>query len=151
MKIRLKAPKPLSYEAEPQSLGGHLKKRRHELGLLQKEIAARMGVNEWTYHKWENDKAEPVVGMFPRILEFLGYEPWPCPRTMAEQLLATRRKMGVSQERMANILGLDEGTVARAENGQDENAGETKLRIQRYFHGSSGISHSNNRDSGQTK
>lgn len=37
------------YSEEPQTLGQHLKKRRRELGLLQREAAAQMRVVTETY------------------------------------------------------------------------------------------------------
>jgi len=40
--LTLKALRKKDYSEEPQTLGEHLKKRRRELGLLQREVAARI-------------------------------------------------------------------------------------------------------------
>jgi len=42
--LTLKAPKPKDYFETPQTWGEHLKKRRRELGLHQREAAAHMGI-----------------------------------------------------------------------------------------------------------
>jgi hypothetical protein len=39
-----KAQKPKVYSEKPQSLVQHLKKRRREFGLLQREVAKQLGV-----------------------------------------------------------------------------------------------------------
>lgn len=46
--VTLKALRPLPYAREPKTLGEHLRKRRLELGLLQKEVAKRLNVDEST-------------------------------------------------------------------------------------------------------
>jgi len=48
MPITLKALKPKETDFEPQTLGEHVRKRRLELKLTQKQAAERLGVNPWT-------------------------------------------------------------------------------------------------------
>jgi DNA-binding XRE family transcriptional regulator len=45
----------MPYPRAPRTLGEHLKKRRCELGLRQKDAAQLLGVNEFTYLGWEKD------------------------------------------------------------------------------------------------
>ena len=56
--VCLKALRPLPYAREPKTLGEHLKKRRHELGLRQKDIAGRLQISQSTYITWETDQAK---------------------------------------------------------------------------------------------
>ena len=58
--LTLKALTAKDYSENPQTLGEHLKKRRRQLGLLQRETAAQMGVLTETYANWEKDKTKPV-------------------------------------------------------------------------------------------
>ncbi len=81
--ISLKTAKPKLYPTDPQTIGDHLKKRRYELGFRQKDVAALLKVNEFTVCGWENDKKAPTVRYLPRIIEFLGYYPFPAPRTLS--------------------------------------------------------------------
>ena len=57
----MKSLKPRPYKERPDSLGEHLRKRRIELGLFQKDVARRLQVNEWTYLGWEHDRKKPSV------------------------------------------------------------------------------------------
>ena len=52
----LKTLKPVSYEREPQTLGQHLKKRRVELGLRQRDVEARFNLDDETYANWEKGR-----------------------------------------------------------------------------------------------
>ena len=61
---------------------------------------------------------------YPRIIEFLGYDPHGEPQCIGEEIAARRRKLGLSRKRLAKKLGLDEATVARFESGSSKPTGE---------------------------
>ena len=111
------------------TLGDHLKKRRLELGLFQKDVAQRLGINEWTYLNWEKNYCDPIVSMWPRIIDFLGYYPFTAPQTPGRRLLVKRRSLGLSQKLMAKRLSVDEATLARWEMGTVSPTGEQFPRI----------------------
>jgi DNA-binding XRE family transcriptional regulator len=77
-----------------------------------------MGVNVSTYLLWETNKAFPSISFWPRILAFLGYYPYRMPETLVERILAARRYLGLSQREMAAMVQIDEGVLARLENGK---------------------------------
>ena len=66
---------PPGYPLELLSLGDHIRKRRLDLGLLQIEVAAQIGVTESTVWNWEHG-TEPELIHIPAVLAFLGYIPW---------------------------------------------------------------------------
>lgn len=113
--MHLKALRPLPYPREPITLGEHLRKRRGELGLQQRDVARQVGVNASTILNWETGRTTPPIRHLPLIIEFLGYDPWPLPKSLAEQLQAKRRQLGLSRKRAARCLGVDEGTLVRWE------------------------------------
>ena len=115
--LTLKALRPRDYSENPNSLGQHLKTRRRELGLLQREAAAQMGVCKEAYANWEKDRTKPVASQFRPVVEFLGYDPTPEPKTLAERLEAKRRALGATLDQVATTLGWDGGTLARYLNG----------------------------------
>ena len=115
--LTLKALRAKHYSEKPQSLGGHLNKRRRELGLLQREAAERMDIGRDTYVNWETGKTEPVAAQFRPVVEFLGYDPTPVPKTLAERLGAKRRELGVTFEQAAKYFGWDPGSLTRYLNG----------------------------------
>ena len=116
-KISLKTAKPKPYPASPKTLGDHLKKRRHELELFQKDVAALLKVNAWTITNWERGRTYPSVRYLPRIIDFLDYDPYPASRSLSERIASGRRRLGLPQKELARRLGVDEGTLAKWENG----------------------------------
>jgi len=109
-------PKP--YDFEPKFLGEHIRKKRLKLGLLQKEVAGRLGVSPWSILNWENGHTEPPISAIPRVLLFLEYDPFPEPRKIQDHLAAKRRTMGWTIKEAAKAVGVDPGTWGEWERGQ---------------------------------
>jgi DNA-binding XRE family transcriptional regulator len=102
--LTLKAQRAKDYSENPQTLGGHLKKRRRGLGLLQREAAERMGIQRDTYVNWGKDKTRPVPSQFRPVVAFLGYGPTPAPETLSERLKAKRRSLGATFAQVAILI-----------------------------------------------
>jgi transcriptional regulator with XRE-family HTH domain len=131
--LRLKAKKPKDYSEVPQSLGEHLKKRRRELALLQREAGERMGITKETVANWEKDKTKPVPSQFKRVMAFLGYDPTPAPATLAERFEAKRRHLGATLEQVAQYLGWDEGSLRRYIKGRWQLSNERAAALERFL------------------
>lgn len=117
-KITLKAQKPLSnaYPQTLKTLGDHLRKRRLDLKLLQKEIAQRLGTDEASVYNWENNRTSPSLHFIPKVIEFLGYVPYDTQaRTFGEGITIFRRIHGITQEELAECLNVDPTTLGRWE------------------------------------
>ncbi len=96
-------------------------------------MARQLHVGEWTDLKWEHDKAFPAIRMWPRVIEFLRYYPFKSPQTLAERLFAARRSLGLSRKRLAKRLSVDEGTLARWENGERAPAGNRMEIVEAFL------------------
>jgi transcriptional regulator with XRE-family HTH domain len=117
--VRLSARKPES-EAYPTALityGDHLRAKRLGLGLLQKQAAEQIGVDETSVYNWESNRVEPAVRLIPGIIRFLGYCPYTPGLPLAERLKLVRQSLGYSQRKLAVLLGVDDGTWRRWEAG----------------------------------
>ncbi len=88
------------------------------MGLMQKEVAEQLGVNTWTILNWEKGHTEPPIASIPAIAKFLGYDPFPEPKSVSEHLFTRRRAMGWSIKEAATKLGVDPGTWGSWESGQ---------------------------------
>ena len=64
---------------EPSTIGGHLRRRRLELGIHQSEAARRLKVSLVTLSKWERDKIYPAWAHQPTIAAYLGFNPFTNP------------------------------------------------------------------------
>jgi transcriptional regulator with XRE-family HTH domain len=118
----LRAPKPQSehYPKEINSLGDHIRTRRLNLKLLQKQVAEQIGVNAATITNWERNASTPVIRYMPAIVRFLGYDPLPPASSLRERLAAARRELGLTQREMAERLGVAPCTLRDWENGRHQ-------------------------------
>jgi transcriptional regulator with XRE-family HTH domain len=100
-----------------KDLGDYIRARRHELGLTQRQGATILKVNRVTLWHWENNRTEPEVGMYPRLVNFLGYCPYRCHKSFGELLWLHRAYRGWSKEKMARSLGVHPDTLSQWEQG----------------------------------
>jgi DNA-binding transcriptional regulator YiaG len=68
---------------------------------------------------WETGRLEPKVSYIPRIVAFLGYDPFAGAATLGERLRAERRRRGLSQAQAAHKLGIANTTFRRLEAGRE--------------------------------
>jgi transcriptional regulator with XRE-family HTH domain len=78
------------------TIGDHLRRRRLDLGLLQREVAERFGANQCSVTNWELGRTKPALRFLPAIVRFLGYVPFPPGETLAERLTTARKARGLS-------------------------------------------------------
>jgi len=133
----LKAGRPLP-RAYPQvlvTIGDHLRKRRLDLGLLQRELAERLGVDEMTVTNWELNRTRPAVRFIPSLIRLIGYLPYPVGTTLADQLVACRTAQGLSQKATARLLGIDPGTLGRWESGERRPQRPFLTRVEAFLTG----------------
>jgi transcriptional regulator with XRE-family HTH domain len=102
-----------------KTLGDHLRKRRPDLALTQKDVAERLGADETSVWNWENRRSSPALRFLPRIIEFLGYQPdHTRPQNLGQRIVAFRRLRRLAQKELARRLGVDPRTVASWESGE---------------------------------
>jgi transcriptional regulator with XRE-family HTH domain len=90
-----------------------------DLGLLQKEVAEKIGVNEASVYNWEKNLKGPALRFIPKVIEFLGYVPAEFkPGTVAQRIVTYRRLLGLSQKELARRLRVDQSTLGRWEKGK---------------------------------
>lgn len=109
-------PLPPVYPREMRTIGDHLRKKRLDLGLLQKEVAQRLGVDTDSVTNWEKGYSSPLLRLIPKVIQFLGYIPGDLQGLpLGERIVAIRRTLGIRQEDLARELGVDATTLARWE------------------------------------
>jgi transcriptional regulator with XRE-family HTH domain len=134
--VTLKAKRPVS-SAYPKSLktfGDHLRKRRLELSLRQKDVSQILGVSEASIWYWEKNLTSPSLHHVPKVIEFLGYIPYEkSPKTLGEWIGNARRLFGITLKQLAYRLGIDPGTLARWEKGKGRPSAELLQIISDFF------------------
>jgi len=121
-KTELKVQRPPSLPDYPNTLntlGDHIRKKRLDLGLFQKDVANIIDTTENTIWNWENNYATPSLPYIPKIIEFLGYIPFDTSdQTLGNKIIIYRKLRGISQEKFARIIGVDPGTLGKWERGK---------------------------------
>ncbi|MBI2514504.1 MAG: transcriptional regulator [Opitutae bacterium] len=110
-------------------MGDHLRKRRLELGLQQKDVAKKLGANVTSVLNWERNKRKTELRFLPAIYDFVGYVPEFRAETIAERLVAFRRGRGWSQKQFARALRVDPTTLSRWETGKKTPTGVYRVRV----------------------
>jgi hypothetical protein len=77
-----------------------------------------LGVGHFTYMTWEKDKKRPFPRYYPAIIEWLGYDPLPEPKTEGARLRHDRLTRGLTSQQMADKMGIDQGTLLTRERRQ---------------------------------
>ena len=108
-----------AYPKTLKTLGDHLKKKRLNLKLSQREVAQRLGAEETSILNWEKNRSSPSLHFLPRIIEFLGYVPYDTTtKTQGEKIVAYRKLLGLSQDKLARSLGVDPSTLGKWERNE---------------------------------
>lgn len=102
---------------KPKTIGEHIRKRRIGLHLLQKDLARELGVHTATVQNWEGGVGEPALNVLPKLFAFLGYDPITEPDALPAKVAYARRRLGLTQEQLAEALRVDPVTVYRWEKG----------------------------------
>jgi len=132
--LRGQKPLPKAYPQALKTLGDHLRKRRLDLKLLQKEVAEKLGVEEATVWNWENNYSSPKLRYIPEIIRFLGYMPFKEPETFGQKIVNYRCLFGITQKELAKSLGVDPSTLGRWERNKSTPRKELFERLEARFH-----------------
>lgn len=102
-----------------------MRKRRLDLGLLQKDVAKILEVSEASVFYWETHRTSPSIEFIPRIIDFIGCTPYASISEMSlgEKIRTSRKIRGISQKELARQLGFDPGTIAQWECNSRKPAG----------------------------
>ena len=108
-------PKDPAYPTQLVTLGDHIRRRRLDMGLFQREVADQLGVCKSVVWRWETGETEPELRFLPKVFGFIGGDPRSEPTGLGARLVRWREHKGWSRKRLAAKLKVDEGTLWRWE------------------------------------
>ena len=118
--VRLRAKKPVSkaYPSSLKTIGDHIRKRRLDLNLTQKQAAEKLGVDEASVWNWEKGEVLPLARQIPPITSFLEYDPFSLDGdSLADELKRYCATHGLTQKELARQIGIDPATLSRIQKG----------------------------------
>jgi len=124
-------PLEIQHVDNPQTLGQHIRKKRAQLRIMQKEVALRIDVSEDCITNWENERSIPQIQFYPRIVQFLGYNPFEYgSETLGQKIKTYRNLNGLSHKQMGKLLSVNASTIGAWESGKSKpkNAAHKKLK-----------------------
>ncbi|NCP03599.1 MAG: helix-turn-helix domain-containing protein [Deltaproteobacteria bacterium] len=124
---------PIELTKEPVTLGGHLRRRRFALGLYQKDVAAQIGVTTSTIWNWENGWSSITLGYMPKVIEFLGYNPIPCPEDLIQRLAWYKRVKGLTLEQLGAEMDRDPEQLSDWLSGRHRPCRRNREEIERFL------------------
>jgi len=120
--LTLQARKPVHREEYPDFLrtwGDHIKTRRLDLKLTKRQLSLRFNVDDVTIYLWEKNRVKPSLAKIPKIIEFLGHDPFEKKtENLRDRIREYRRVHGLTQRNLAKQLGVNQTTVAGWERGE---------------------------------
>jgi DNA-binding XRE family transcriptional regulator len=100
----------------------------------QKQLAEIIGVDKCTIANWEKNRNAPRIRHLPKIIDFLGYQPWDEGyRNLSERIIKERQKLGLSRKKLAHKVGLSPDTIADWEKGKHKPNRELLRTLTAYF------------------
>jgi DNA-binding transcriptional regulator YiaG len=98
-------------------------------------VAEELGVDTASICNWESNEAQPMVHCLPRIIAFLGHNPLPEGGDLIGKFKRLRSSLGLTQEQLAQKLGIDESTVAGWERGENLPVGSYRKLVEDFVAG----------------
>ena len=123
-------PKRHLYPLKLKTFGDHIRNKRLERGLSQREAAKAIGVEVTTLRNWETNRTSPRTRYLPAVIGFLGYTPYERPASCGGWVRLVRRSAGMSQRRFAAALGVDPSTVQGWETGRHRPTTESLRKVE---------------------
>lgn len=118
---------------EPITLGDHLRRRRFELGLYQKDVAIQIGVTTSTIWNWENNWSSITLNCMPKVIEFLGYNPSPCPEELMVRLSWYKQVNGLTLEKLGADMSRDPEQLSDWLSGRHKPCRRNRMKIEAFL------------------
>lgn len=139
---------------EPATIGGHLRRRRLQLKILQREAARRLRVSKVTLSRWERDTVYPTWSQQPKVIEYLAYNPFTdpalghpggnkpssvaflsfgVPANIGQRIVAECIRTRKTREEFARMLGLSPKTIWNWVTGRRRPSGVLLRRVSKVI------------------
>ncbi|MBI4445124.1 MAG: helix-turn-helix transcriptional regulator [Acidobacteria bacterium] len=101
--------------------------------MRQIDVARQLKVHPRSIRAWETNVAKVRVHLIPWVIQFLGYAPYEPLRSFPGWLRTRRTALGLSQERLAKALGMDESTLRKWGVGMHTPTRPSLERLKAFF------------------
>jgi len=100
--------------------------------LYQKDVAAKIGVTTSTIWNWEHDWTVDLRCV-PHLIEFLGYNPIPCPDDIVERLAWYKQVNGLTLEELGAEMNRDPEQLSDWLSGRHKPYQRNREEVERFL------------------
>jgi len=101
-----------------------------QLSLKQAEVASVIGVSEACITFWENNRSYLQIKHYPKIIAFLGYNPFPVDiSTLGGKVTKHRIEKGLSHRKFGELVGVDASTIAAWEQNTHKPSSKAVIKM----------------------
>ena len=85
----------------------------------QRQLSLIFRVDDTTIYLWEHNQVQTSLAQIPKIIEFLGQDPFEKETDKLEDKIREYRRIhGLTKKKLAGQLGIDQTTLASWERGE---------------------------------
>ncbi|MEO5906284.1 MAG: helix-turn-helix transcriptional regulator [Saprospiraceae bacterium] len=124
----------MAYPTSLNTLGDHLRKVRLDRRLSQPQVAKMLKVTTDSITGWELNRYEPQARLASRVIQFLGYKPFPEEGlSLGKKLFFARLLSGMTQKQVASKIDCDESNLRYIELDKRTPGQMTLAKIQKFI------------------
>ncbi len=112
---------PKNFPKIRETLGDHILTKYLRLGLSHGKAAEQLGVSRHVLWAWTSNRKQVHPKFIPKVIAWLGYDPFPEPESFGASLRNHRMAAGLSQEALSKLLGIRASTIGEFERGRVPN------------------------------
>ena len=102
--------------------------------LTKRQLSLKFHVDDTTIYLWERNRVKPSLAQIPKIIEFLGCDPFETAvENLEDRIREYRRVQGLTQKKMAKQLGVDQTTLAAWERGEHKPSKNLLPNLVQFF------------------
>jgi len=123
-------PQPKRNTEHLLDLSNHIRQRRMELQMSRDDLAQLLDVTKDTVVYWETKQIAPNIMQLPKILAFLGYNPFEDETgTLGGKIKEYRYRNGLSQRKLASLLAVSVSAIKSWEENAFKPTSEHQERL----------------------
>jgi transcriptional regulator with XRE-family HTH domain len=125
----------LPYPDTLETIGDHIKTKRLDVGLFQKDVARQLGVKTETVTNWEKNYTSPQLYLIPRVTAYLGYDPVEDDSdslSLGERVARARKRLGMTRKDLARRLGVDPSALVHWKHGGRQSTRENRAKLEAF-------------------
>jgi len=97
-----------------------------------KQLSTQLGCDDVSLVNWEQNHFQPTLKFIPKIIEFLGFDPFPEAEGLIGRLQKFQKKNGLRADEVSKQIGISACLIPAWERGRNKPSKKSLRKIE-YF------------------